>query len=331
MQASSGSAGIGAGSIRAGTTAIGISVVVPVYGCEACLRALHERVSAALSPLVSEWELILVNDASTDGAWPVIRQLAEGDARVKGINLSRNFGQHYAIAAGVDAASGDWLVVMDCDLQHPPEEIPKLYRKAQEGHQVVFGRRAHRKDGFWKRLSSRLYIGLLGYLTGIKLDASISNFSIVSRKVVRNLRRFGEHSRSHPLFVDWLGFSPAFIDLEHAERFAGETTYTFAKLVRFAIDNMVSFTDRPLRLSIRFGLFVSLFAGSYGLYLLLRYFVYLRPVEGWTSVMVSIYFVAGLLFANLGVLGLYVGKIFEETKGRPLYVVRDVLNLPEPE
>jgi polyisoprenyl-phosphate glycosyltransferase len=304
-----------------------VSVVIPVYGCDACLVELHRRLVATLERIDPAFEIIFVNDASPDGSWKVIEALAAADPRVKGLNLSRNFGQHFAIAAGIDYCAGDWLVVMDCDLQHEPEAIEALYAKAREGNDVVLSRRRHRKDGFFKQLGGRVFAKVLSYLMETKLDRTVSNFSIVSRRVVERLRLFREHSRSYPLFLTWLGFDPAYVDIEHAHRYAGRSTYTLSRQMRFAVESIVSQSDKPLRLSIRLGFFLSAGSVLYGAFLAARRLFWAHPIEGWTSVIVSIYFVAGLLLANLGVIGLYIGKIFEETKARPIYVVKDERNV----
>ena len=302
---------------------IHISVVVPVYGCCESLHNLYERLTKTILTITKNFEIILVNDASPDNSWQVITELATNNSRVKGINLSRNFGQHYAITAGLDFADGDWVVVMDCDLQDKPEEIIKLYKKAQEGFDAVFGRRSERKDNFLKRLSSKAFYKVYDYFTESKIDNTVANFSIISNKVVKNLRLLRENNRSYPLFVNWIGFKRSDIDIEHAERFEGKSSYTLKKLIDLAIDSIISQSNKPLKLSIKFGFFISFASLIYALLLIIRYFIYSIPVEGWTSVMVSIYFIGGLLFANLGVLGLYIGKIFDETKNRPLYTIQE--------
>ncbi len=265
----------------------------------------------------------MVNDASPDNAWEVITTLSNKDKRVKGINLSRNFGQHYAITAGLDFANGKWVVVMDCDLQDQPEEIIKLYNKAIEGYDIVFGQRVQRKDSYFKRLGSKLFYKVYDYFTESKVDNSVANFSIISYKVVEKLRTLREQNRSYPLFINWVGFKRANINIEHAPREEGKSSYTFKKLVNLAIDSIVSQSNKPLRLSIQFGFIVSFISIIYALWLVIRYFIYSTPVEGWTSVMVSIYFIGGLLFANMGILGLYIGKTFDESKNRPLYIVKE--------
>lgn len=300
-----------------------ISVVIPVYGCGGSLHSLYERLEKSLTLITNNFEIILVNDASPDCAWKTIKDLAQKDNRVKGINLSRNFGQHYAISAGLDHANGEWVVVMDCDLQDQPEEILKLYNKAQEGYDVVFGRRYKRNDKFFKKLGSKVFYKIYNYFTDSEIDNSVANFSIVSSRVIKEVCRFREHSRSYPLFINWLGFKRIDIDIEHANREEGKSSYTFKKLMNLAIDSIVSQSNKPLRLSIKFGFMLSFLSILYAIWLVIRYFLLQVPVEGWTSVMVSIYFIGGLLFANMGILGLYIGKIFDEAKNRPLYTIQE--------
>jgi len=300
-----------------------ISVVTPVYGCGSCLNQLHARLEATLKNLTADYEIIMVNDGSPDDAWDTIKNLAKKDAKVKGINLSRNYGQHQAITAGLDFAKGDWVVIMDCDLQDQPEEIVKLYNEALDGYDVVFGRRDQRKDSFLKRYSSKIFYKVYDYFTESKIDNTVANFSIISSKVVENLRRLREQNRSYPLFVNWVGFRRSHVNIEHAQRESGRSSYTFQKLMNLAIDSIISQSNKPLKLSIKFGFLVSTVSLLYAIWLIVRYFMFSIPVAGWTSVMVSIYFVGGLLFANMGVLGLYIGKTFDETKNRPLYLIQD--------
>ncbi|WP_228156466.1 glycosyltransferase family 2 protein [Arcobacter caeni] len=302
---------------------IHISIVTPIYGCCSSLNSLYERLNRTLSTITNDFEIIMVNDASPDNAWEGIKELALKDKRVKGINLSRNFGQHKAITAGLDYASGDWIVVMDCDLQDQPEEIVKLYNKAQEGYDIVFGRRSERKDGFFKKLSSKLFYKVYDYFTESKVDNTIANFSIISKKVLDSLKELREQNRMYPLFINWIGFNKTEIDIEHAKREEGKSSYTIKKLIDLAIDSIVSQSNKPLKLSIKFGFIVSLLSLFYAFWLIVRYFLFSIPTEGWTSVMVSIYFIGGLLFANMGILGLYIGKIFDETKNRPIYIVQE--------
>jgi dolichol-phosphate mannosyltransferase len=304
-----------------------ISIVTPVYGCANMLQSLYDRLVSTLAQITQDFEIIMVNDASGDNAWDEIKKLSKIDSRVKGINLSRNFGQHRAITAGLDYAQGDWVVVMDCDLQDQPEEIIKLYNKAQEGYDIVWGQRVQRQDSFFKKTSSKLFHIIYNYFTELNKDETIANFSIVSHQVINQMSKMKEQNRNYPIFVEWLGFKSTQIPIKHASRECGKSSYTFNKLINMAIDNIVSQSNKPLKLSIKFGFSISLLSVLYAIYLIIRYFIYKTPIEGWTSVMVSIYFIGGLIFANFGVLGLYIGKIFDETKDRPLYIVRETTNL----
>jgi glycosyltransferase involved in cell wall biosynthesis len=306
-----------------------ISVVTPVYGCRTCLFQLYARLRQALEHISENFEIIMVNDGSPDGAWTTIMELCGQDPRVKGLDLSRNFGQHNAITAGLDYAAGQWIVVMDCDLQDQPEEILKLYEATKGGYDVVFGRRINRRDVFLKRLSSRIFNALMGVLMDQKLDPTTANFGIYNRSVIQAFRRIRDVNRSFPVFVRWLGFRQTSVDIEHAERPEGESSYTLTKLISFAVSNITAYSNKPLILSIYFGLIVSGCSFLTGAYFIFRYLQRGIGVEGWTSLMVSLYFIAGLLFANLGILGLYVGKVLDQSKGRPLYVIREVLNVDE--
>ena len=284
---------------------------------------LCNQLDEHVSNITKNYEVILVNDASPDGAWGAIQSLAKGDSRIKGVDLSRNFGQQAAITAGLSHSTGEWVVVMDCDLQDQPKEIVKLYAKAQEGYEVVFGRRYQRQDSSMKVAFSRLYRLVFDYFTETTSDPAVANFGIYKRKVIDAFLTMRERNRTLQLFIRWLGFRNTSINIEHAARIGGESGYRFGKLLRMALSNIVSQSNKPLKISIAFGLFMSLSSLMYALYLAIGHLLWNVPVPGWTSVMVSIYFIGGLLFANLGVLGLYLGKVFDETKGRPLYVIRE--------
>ena len=306
---------------------IDISVVIPIYKAEGCLIELYNRLVVAFESITPDFEIILVEDCGGDKSWEIIRELTKKDGRVKAIQFSRNFGQHYGITAGLDHCNGEWVVVMDCDLQDQPEEIPKLYSKAQEGFDVVYARRAVRQDRMLKRWSSDLFYKVFDYLTEQKSDPAVANFGIYSRTVIANFRSMRESVRAFPLFVRWLGFPSAFVDVEHAPRFSGTSSYTFYKLMHLAINVIIAQSNRPLRLSIKFGFIMAIGSFLMALYYLIRYFLFFIPISGWTTLIVSIYFLAGLFFMNAGFIGLYIGRIYDEVKGRPLYVVRERLNL----
>jgi len=299
-----------------------ISVVVPVYRAESCLDELYQRLNAALESISPHFEIILVEDCGGDGSWQVIERLAAADPRVRGIQFSRNFGQHYGITAGLDYCQGDWVVVMDCDLQDRPEEIPRLYAKAQEGFDIVLALRGARRDPPLKRITSWLFYKIFSYLADMEYDGESGNFRIMSRKVVANFRRMGEQLRFFGGLVQWMGFPTSSIVVEHAERFDGKSTYTFAKLWKLASETIIAHSDKPLRLAVRFGFLMAFFSFCYGMYILGRALFYGSPIPGWNSLIVSLYFIGGVIIAILGIIGIYLGKTFDESKKRPLYIVR---------
>jgi polyisoprenyl-phosphate glycosyltransferase len=299
-----------------------LSVVIPVYNAENCLDELYLRLKAALESISLNFEIVLVEDCGGDNSWKVIERLAADDPRVRGIQFSRNFGQHYGITAGLDHCHGDWVVVMDCDLQDRPEEIPRLYTKAQEGYDIVLARRGTRRDSPLKRMTSWLFYKIFSYLADIEYDGESGNFRIISSKVVANFRRMGEQLRFFGGLVQWMGFPTSSIEVEHAERFAGNTTYTFAKLWKLASETIIAYSDKPLRLAVRFGFLMAFFSFFYGAYILGNALIYNSPIPGWSSLIVSLYFIGGIIISILGILGIYLGKTFDESKKRPLYIIR---------
>lgn len=303
-----------------------ISVVAPAYRCADCIGEMHRRLTDVMRGLGVTYELIFVEDGSPQDDWARISEVCRADARVRGIRLSRNYGQHFAITAGLDHARGDWVVVMDCDLQDRPEEIPKLWAKAQEGWPVVLARRAQRVDSLYRRLVSLAFAKAYSWLGDINVDHTVANFSICSRRVIDSVCRFRERNRSFPMFLHEVGFAKATVDVEHAARHAGESAYTLSRLFDFAVQSIVSRSNKPLRLSIRFGFVLALGSLVYAGFIVFRYLTHQVPVQGWASLAVLVSFLGGLGFANLGILGLYLGKVFDETKGRPLYVIDTMLN-----
>lgn len=301
-----------------------LSIVIPVYKAEHCLDELYLRLKTSLESISPDFEIVLVEDCGGDNSWQVIERLAAADPRVHGIQFSRNFGQHYGITAGLDHCHGDWVVVMDCDLQDRPEEIPRLYAKAQEGYDIVLARRGARQDPPLKRLTSLMFYKIFSYLADIEYDGASGNFRIMSRKVVASFRRMGEQLRFFGGLVQWLGFPTSSIEVEHAERFKGNSTYTFSKLWKLATETIIAYSDKPLRIGVRFGFGMAALAFCYGMYILLRAWTYGSPIPGWNSLIVSLYFIGGIIIAMLGIIGIYLGKAFDEIKKRPLYIVRRV-------
>ncbi len=298
-----------------------ISVVIPVYKAESCLIELYTRLNKSLEKITKSYEIILVEDCGFDGSWEKIIEIAKKDSRVKGIQLSRNFGQHYAITAGLDNCNGDWVVVMDCDLQDRPEEIPRLYLRAKEGFDVVLAIRQNRNDFFYKRYTSYFFYKIYSYFSGVEYDGKVGNFRIISRKVVNSLNEMREQLRFFSGMVAWMGFQTAIINAQHDKRYSGQSSYTYSKLLKLAIETIVSFSEKPLMLSIYFGFTIAIAAFFFGAYIIYSAFIYGSPIIGWSSLIVSIYFIGGIIMTILGIHGIYIGKLFNEAKKRPLYII----------
>ena len=304
-----------------------ISIVSPVYQGGKMVSELVRRNVESVSAITDNYEIILVNDASPDNSWDEIVKQCAANPKVKGINLSRNFGQHYAITAGLHYTQGDWVVVMDCDLQDRPEEIPNLYRKAMEGYDIVYARRVTRKDKFFKRLSSTLFHWVYNWLSGLNTDKTIANFGIYKQCVIAEFNKMPEWARSFPSLVKYLGFKETAINVEHAERADGKSSYNFYKLFKLSFDVIVSNSNKPLRLAVGLGFGMAAVSFLLALYNLIAKWAGIIRVPGFTSTIFSIWFVGGLLLFVMGVLGLYIGKIFDQVKGRQLFVVMDKVNL----
>jgi dolichol-phosphate mannosyltransferase len=307
-----------------------VSVVSPVYGCAGCIERLCERVIAAVESTGHACELILVCDASPDASWERIVEVAAIEPRVRALRFSRNFGQHPAISAGLAEARGDWVVVMDCDLQDPPEFIPDLLARAKQGFDAVVAERKQRRDGWFKRMASRAFYATLSYLTGERYNPETANFGVYSRALVDAILSLPEQGRFFPLLVRWVGFAQTTLPVQHAERDSGRSGYSLAKALRLALDAIMSFSDRPLRLVVRIGLMFSLVAFLFVAASVYRYLSGDIAVAGFTSIVASIWLVGGVSIACLGVVGLYVGRIFGEAKRRPHYLVAERLNAVEP-
>lgn len=300
-----------------------ISVIVPLYKCSAFIEELCTRLDQSLNKIATDYEIILINDCSPEDDWNKIVDAAKLNPSIKGINFSKNFGQHYAITAGLDLAIGKWVVVMDGDLQDQPEEIGKLYKKAIEGWDIVMARRIERKDTFFKQFSSKMFYFILNALTGEKYNSEIANFSIINDTVRSSISKFREQNRTYPYLLKKVGFSSTSISVEHCARKEGKSSYSFKKLLLLASNSIISQTNKPLKIFIKFGLTMSVISLLFGAYILLKKIFYGVSIEGWTSLIVSIYFLAGLLFANIGILGLYLGKAYDETKQKPLYIIKE--------
>lgn len=302
-----------------------ISVVVPVYGCKGALWELYERLVSSVSQISEKFEIILVNDSCPQNSWEVIEQICAQDTRVKGIEMARNFGQIKAITAGLDYSSGDWVVVMDCDLQDRPEEIINLYNKAQEGFDVVFARRKERKDSFLKVFVSNIFYKIYSFAADTEYDPALCNFSISKRVVIDNYCKMRELHRAFVIYVKWLGFKQTAIDVEHNERKEGKSSYDMKKRMKMAGEILTSQSDKFLKFTVGLGFVMTFVSFLVILYLTINYFI-TDVAAGWTSIIATNCLIGGIIIMVIGLVGIYVGNIFMQTKNRPLYVVRQIIN-----
>ena len=306
-----------------------ISIVSPIYMGDKMLDELVRRIKESVSSITSDYEIILVNDCSPDNSWSRIKEICRKDPYVKAVNLSRNFGQHYAITAGLSVAQGKWIVVMDCDLQDQPEEIPRLYKKALEGYDTVLGQRVERKDKFLKRLSSTLFNKVFAYLTDSSKDKTIANFGIYNKKVIAAVLQMGDLVKSFPTEVNWVGFKTAKLPVEHASRASGSSSYTLKKLFAFAFNNMIAFSNKPLRLMVVFGFCIVLLSFLIAAYYFVQYMTGKIGVSGFSTLVISIWLSCGLIIMFMGMVGVYIGKIFDQVKGRPTFIISEKLNFDD--
>jgi len=303
-----------------------ISIVSPVYQAESVIDELISRLLSNLSAITDQFEIILIEDGSQDGSWAKIEENSKNNPRIRGIRLSRNFGQHFAITAGIDHALGEWVVVMDCDLQDRPEEIANLLAQAKQGYDIVLASRIARSDGFLKCFFSKLFYRMLSFLSGTRYDSTVANFGIYHQKVIAAILRMPERIRFFPAMVNWVGFNRTTIPVEHAIRPRGKSSYNFKKQLKLAIDIILAYSDKPLRLIVGLGLFFSLMAFILGSVILYRYMTGQINVLGYASLVTSICFFSGVIVSVLGIIGLYIGKIFDGIKNRPSYLITKKTN-----
>jgi polyisoprenyl-phosphate glycosyltransferase len=308
---------------------VALSVAVPVFNEREALPELYRRLKAVLTQIGVSHEIVLVNDGSTDGSWDVILSLAWADPTVKAISLSRNFGHQIAITAALDATTGAAVVVMDADLQDPPELIPALYAKHLEGHDVVYAQRRTREgETWWKRLTAKAFYRIVRRMTALQMPVDTGDFRLVSGRVVQQLRRMPEQSRFLRGLVTWIGFKQAAVPYDRDRRFGGRSKFSTGKMVKFAMDGITSFSGRPLRLASLLGLLISMAT----LLFMLGLIAYKLAggtgvIQGWTSLIVAVLFLGGLQLMAIGIVGEYIGRIYEEVKGRPLYLIDQQLNV----
>ena len=298
-----------------------ISIVSPVYRAEKILPILVSEINLVMERIGEDYEIILVDDRSPDNSWEVMKVLSSQNSKIKSIRLSRNFGQHSAIFAGLTKAKGDWVVVMDCDMQDQPKEIAKLYKKALEGYDIVLGQRENRKDKFLKKLTSKLFYKVFNYLSGANFDNNVANFGIYHQKTIKSILDMGDYVKFFSLFINWIGFKSVSIPIEHGEREEGKSTYSVGRLFKQAFNVIISFSDKPLRLFINFGLSISVLSFIVGIYYLYLALTGKIAQPGFSSLILSIWFLSGIIISCIGIVGVYLGKTFDQTKGRPTFII----------
>ena len=309
-----------AGTIGTGHT---ISVVSPVYGCRDSLMALVARVRTTFEESDLDWELILVDDRGPDQPWDLIEELAAADRRVRGVRLARNHGQHLAVWAGFEAARGDYVAVIDCDLQDDPGVIPDLYRYVREQRaEAVVVDRGTWSDSRLRRFASSCFYGLIHWLTGIRIK-NYGNFGLYGRRMIDTLLQFHEQEVFLPIMVSLTGYETVRFKVDRNERQQGESSYDILRLLRLAIAVVIRFSDRPLKLSVLIGGFFSGMAALVSVLLFVLWLAGSFTVEGWTSTILSLWFIGGLILATLGIHGFYLGRIFREVQRRPRIVVQE--------
>ncbi len=316
----------GVRELRGTGEAVQYSVVIPLFNEEENLLELHRRLTVVMERLGGTYEIIFVDDGSKDRSVARLKELHQQDARVKALIFSRNFGHHVALTAGIDAARGEVVILMDGDLQDQPEEIPKLLAKLHEGYDVVHGNRKNRKDGVAKRVASRMFVAVVNRVIGSGQPINSEIFRVMNRQVIDELKRCREVSRFITGLVSWLGFKQAGVDVEHGARFAGESKYTIWKLMKLALNTFTSFSYFPLQLATYLGFFTALLSVLVGTSIILLKLIYGIPVAGYASFLVAVLFLGGIQLIMLGLIGEYIGRIYTETQGRPLYIVRETLS-----
>lgn len=304
-----------------------LSVIVPAFCEEEVIETSYQRLKNALSALSGfDSEIIFIDDGSSDRTLDHLRAIAGSDAMVKVLSFSRNFGHQVALSAGIDRAGGDAVVIIDADLQDPPEFIPDLIRKWQEGYQVVYAIRKKRKEGFLKKAAYSIFYRMLRRLSNIDIPVDTGDFCLIDRTIVQHLKRLPERNRFVRGLRSWIGYKQIGLEYERDRRFAGEVKYTMGRLMKLAFDGFISFSNVPLRLASLFGFIVSSLSFLGGAIVIFSKYVADYTPQGWTSTLVIVFFLGGIQLITIGIIGEYIGRIYDEVKQRPLYIVREEIN-----
>jgi len=300
-----------------------LSIIIPFYNEQEVITECQARLSSAVQTINMNVEMIYINDGSKDNTLSILTKLLETDSRIKIIDLSRNFGKEIAMTAGIDAAKGDAVIVIDADLQDPPELMPKMVEKWREGFDVVYAKRVERKgESFMKKLTARLFYKLINKISDTEIPENVGDFRLMSRQAVNALNEVRERKRFMKGLFAWIGFPQTAIEYSRDPRFAGETNWNYGKLIKFAVEGISSFTQEPLRLATYAGFLTALGAFIFGLYFIAKTLIFGEAVQGFTTLITVILFFSGVQLLSIGILGEYIGHMFIESKQRPLYFVK---------
>ncbi|MGR9633311.1 glycosyltransferase family 2 protein [Bacillus cereus] len=309
-----------------------ISVVVPMYFEEEVAQECYNRLKSVMLQNNINYEFVFVNDGSTDRTMEILSEIAANDYRTKIVNFARNFGHQVAVTAGIAAAKGDAIVIIDADLQDPPEVIPELIAKWEEGYEVVYAKRKQRKGETWfKLLTAKYFYKFLNYMSDIDIPKDTGDFRIIDRKIADVFNQMTERNRFIRGMMSWVGFRQTYVEYERDERFAGKTKYPLKKMIKFASDGIIAFSTKPLRIVMSLGLLSVLISIIVLLYTITVKVFGHGTQTGWASIMVAITFFSGIQLLGLGIVGQYIARIYDESKNRPIYIVKETINIDEEE
>jgi len=303
-----------------------LSVVIPLYNCIDSLDELIERLLKSLKFLNNEYEIIFIDDDSPQKEWLKLKSLFSNYKLIKGIKFSRNFGQHAAIFSGIEHSKGEYVVVMDGDLQDRPEEIPVFYKKINEGFDIVLGKRISRQDSFIKKLFSKIFYKIISFLTDTKIDYTVANYGIYSRKAINAVLQLGDRYLFFPVMISWVGFKKSSIEIKHGKRTTGKSSYNFSSLLNLAINIIISFSDKLIKIIAFLGFFITVISIASSFYLVFQYVNGTITVPGYASLIISISLFSGLIISIIGFVGLYIGRILNQVNSRPRFIVDKKIN-----
>lgn len=308
-----------------------LSIIIPIYNEAGNIQILFERLSQVIRGMKQDAEYVFVNDGSRDNSMEIIKTLAQSNPDVRYLDFSRNFGHQVAVAAGLDYCTGECAIIIDADLQDPPELIPELYKKWKDGFEVVYAKRRSREgESFLKKFTAKLFYRTLKRITSIHIPVDTGDFRIIDRKVINVLRKMPEQQKFLRGQISWIGFRQTYIEYDRDERHAGKSGYTYKKMLRFALDGITSFSNLPLRFATITGFVVSGIAFVLILYALYERLVTKNYVPGWASLMLAVLFIGGVQLISIGIIGEYISRMSSNIRNRPLYILRET-NLPEPD